>query len=115
MCAAAILTIAGWSPLASASAVTPAPAARPAVIKITGTSKDAALAERIAAAAPAPRPSALAAKRLESQSEARIKFGLAWAQAPLLEEATKIQKLAIRQRVSGFTATALEHGRLVLY
>lgn len=54
-------------------------------------------------------------KRLESQSVARIKSGIAWDQAPLLEEATKIQRLAIHQRVSGFTGTALVHGKLVLY
>jgi len=51
--AAAMLSIAGWPSLASASAATHAPAARPAVIKMTGTSIAAALAERRATVSPA--------------------------------------------------------------
>lgn len=62
-----------------------------------------------------PTAPAQATKRLESQSEARIRSDIAWSQAPLLEEATKIQQVAIDQRVSGFTGTALENGKLVLY
>lgn len=48
LCTAAILSIAGWSPLAAAATATSAPTARPAVIKITGTSLAAALAKRSA-------------------------------------------------------------------
>jgi hypothetical protein len=62
-----------------------------------------------------PTPPAQATKRLESQSEARMRSDIAWDQAPLLEEATKIQQLAVDQGASGFTGTALENGKLVLY
>jgi hypothetical protein len=52
LCAAALLSIVGWSPLASAATAASAPAARPAVIKISGTSLADALAERSAAVSP---------------------------------------------------------------
>lgn len=45
LCATALLSIVGWLPSASAATATSAPAARPALIKITGTSIAAALAE----------------------------------------------------------------------
>jgi hypothetical protein len=53
MCAAAMLSIVGWSPWASAATSSSASAARPPVIKIAGSAIAAALADRSATASPA--------------------------------------------------------------
>ena len=92
-------------------------------IALIATASTLLLSDSVGAASPGkslavfrvPTPPAQATKRLEPQSEARINSAIAWDQAPLLEEATKIQQLAIDQGVSGFTGTALENGKLVLY